>query len=35
MTPVNFDALYQQHLQQQHEEQGEATATTEAAEATH
>ena len=35
LTPVNFDALYQQHLQQQHEEQGEAAADTEAAEVTH
>lgn len=34
MSPVNFDALYQQHLQQQ-QEQGEAAATTEAAEVTH
>ena len=32
MSPVNFDALYQQHLQQKQEEQGEAT---EAAEVTH
>jgi preprotein translocase subunit SecB len=32
MAPVNFDALYQQHLQQKQEEQGEAT---EAAEVTH
>ena len=29
MAPVNFDALYQQHLQQQHEEQGAATETAE------
>ena len=35
MAPVNFDALYQQHLQQTHEEQGEATAATETAEVTH
>jgi len=35
LTPVNFDALYQQHLQQQREEQGEAAADTEAAEVTH
>jgi preprotein translocase subunit SecB len=38
MSPVNFDALYQQHLQQKQEEQGEATAATaatEAAEVTH
>ena len=35
MAPVNFDALYQQHLQQKHEEQGEATAATETAEVTH
>ena len=32
LTPVNFDALYQQHLQQKQEEQGEAS---EAAEVTH
>jgi len=35
MAPVNFDALYQQHLQQKHEEQGAATAATETAEVTH
>ena len=35
MSPVNFDALYQQHLQQKQEEQGEATAATETAEITH
>jgi len=35
MAPVNFDALYQQHLQQKQEEQGEATAANEAAEVTH
>jgi preprotein translocase subunit SecB len=35
MSPVNFDALYQQHLQQKQEEQGEATAVTETAEITH
>ena len=35
MAPVNFDALYQQHLQQKHEEQGEVTAVTETAEVTH
>lgn len=27
MSPVNFDALYQQHLQKQQAEQGEASAT--------
>lgn len=27
LTPVSFDALYQQHLQQQQEQQGEADAT--------
>jgi len=32
VAPVNFDALYHQHLQQKQEEQGE---TTEAAEVTH
>jgi len=35
ISPVNFDALYQQHLQQKQEEQGEATAATETAEITH
>ena len=35
MAPVNFDALYQQHLQQKREEEGEATAATETAEVTH
>jgi preprotein translocase subunit SecB len=29
MSPVNFDALYQQHLQQKQEEQGAATEATE------
>ena len=35
MSPVNFDALYQQHLQQKQEEQGEATEATAATEVTH
>lgn len=35
MSPVNFDALYQQHMQQKQAEQGEAGAATEAAEVTH
>ena len=35
MSPVNFDALYQQHLQQQQGEQGEASEDSEAAEVTH
>jgi len=35
MAPVNFDALYQQHMQQQHEEQGEVSADDAAAEVTH
>ena len=35
MTPVNFDMLYQQHLQQQQGQPGEATTDTEAAEVTH
>jgi preprotein translocase subunit SecB len=35
MSPVNFDALYQHHLKQKQEEQGEATAATETAEITH
>ena len=34
MSPVNFDALYQQHLQQQGQ-QGEASEDSEAAEVTH
>ena len=34
MTPVNFDALYQQHLQQQQEQPAEAAEITDAAEAT-
>jgi preprotein translocase subunit SecB len=35
MSPVNFDALYQQHLQQQQGQQGEASEDSEAAEVTH
>jgi preprotein translocase subunit SecB len=35
MAPVNFDALYQQHMQQQHEEQGAVSADDAAAEVTH
>jgi preprotein translocase subunit SecB len=35
MSPVNFDTLYQQHLQQQQGQPGEAGADTEAAEVTH
>lgn len=35
MSPVNFDALYQQHMQQQHEEQAETDTDDEAAEVTH
>jgi preprotein translocase subunit SecB len=35
MSPVNFDALYQQHMQQQQGQQAEASADDEAAEVTH
>jgi preprotein translocase subunit SecB len=35
MSPVNFDALYQQHMQQQQGQQDEASADDEAAEVTH
>jgi preprotein translocase subunit SecB len=35
LSPVNFDALYQQHLQQKQEQSGEATEASEASEATH
>jgi len=34
ISPVNFDALYQQHLQQQQEQSGEVTEVTEASGAT-
>ena len=34
MSPVNFDALYQQHLQQQQEQPSEAAEVTDAPEAT-
>jgi preprotein translocase subunit SecB len=30
LSPVNFDALYQQHLQQQQEQAGEVTEVTDA-----
>jgi preprotein translocase subunit SecB len=35
MSPVNFDAIYQQHMQQQQGQQDEASADDEAAEVTH
>jgi preprotein translocase subunit SecB len=35
MSPVNFDALYQQHMQRQQGQQDEASADDEAAEVTH
>ncbi|MGB5329912.1 MAG: protein-export chaperone SecB [Gammaproteobacteria bacterium] len=35
LSPVNFDALYQQHMQQQQEEQAETGTDDEAAEVTH
>jgi len=35
MSPVNFDALYQQHMQQQQGQQAEVSADDEAAEVTH